>query len=163
MTNTEWVAYLKKIVDFYTEKREVWSKTLDDLNKLLKHTSISNLEDIIHAEALALSYRHLLADEIADFSISKRKLEAELKTLFVQKSLSYINPGPEVPMQVRTAISSKVITTKQLLADDLKYHEQDVLMLEEHIGYLKMIREDLESYAFTIKNRIEFLKIKAGL
>jgi hypothetical protein len=139
-----------KFDEFYSEKREEWQQKTNPLYGISKGgLSSSDSDRIINAQALALSYRQELQEEISYFLNKRTKSDSKVKEEKADKFLFYA-----------TAFGLKTNTgEKSILIDSsIREHKREVDLIDIHIDFLRNTDGNLNSFLFSIKNIIALLE-----
>jgi hypothetical protein len=139
-----------RLEEYFSQKRESWSKQIDPLfNGVdIKFFNKNNVENIIQTQALALSYRQILTEEISFFLNKRSKEEVEFKKLKQDKFLYYA-----IGFGLKTNMGEKMTLIEAHVAE----WERNMNLLENHVEFLRQCNKNLESLGFTIKNITELL------
>lgn len=139
-----------RLEEYFSQKREAWSKQIDPLfNGIdIKFFNKNNVENIIQTQALALSYRQILTEEISFFLNKRSKEEVEFKKLKQDKFLYYA-----IGFGLKTNMGEKMTLIEAHVAE----WERNMNLLENHVEFLRQCNKNLESLGFTIKNITELL------
>lgn len=136
-----------RLEDFYSKKREDWNKTVEPLFVSLKDNfTLEKKEKIIEIQALALSYRQLINEQISYFLNKRSKEEVKLKRLKQDKFVFYA-----VGFGLKTNMGEKTM----LIDGHISENERGIQMIDNYIEYLRSTSKNLESLGFSIKNVIE--------
>ncbi len=144
-----------RMEEFFTGKREDWEKNIDPLFKSLSLdlSSPSNAKTILETQALALSYRQILNEQINVFLTKRSREEAKIKKLRQDKFIFYATG-----FGVKTNMGEKGI----LIDGHLAENERTMEIIEAHITYLRDTVKNLESLGFAVKNMIELMNYLGG-
>jgi hypothetical protein len=149
---------LKQITE---EKKEEWSKNVRDISPLIRS---KNPHDMTDAQALALSYRTMLLDEISYFLSELNEVQSKLKVAKKDKFILYTTgllpdgtrPAPEILRN--PVIGNQKITGPQkemIISGDLNELEKTSQILNDTIEYLRECIKTIDQYMYAIKNRLE--------
>lgn len=137
--NTKYDKYL-------AEKREEWNNKLKPMFVSIKQ----NPDELIELQALCLSYRQMITDEVASFM---NKLSKEI--------INYKNAKADRFMFYATGFGLKTnLSEKSLLIDsELAELQRNKELFETHLEFLKESRSVCDNINWAIKNRIELYKV----
>ena len=139
-----------KFDDFYSEKREEWQKKTDPLYGISRGgLSAADSDRIINAQALALSYRQELQEEISYFLNKRTKSNSKLKEESADKFMFYATA-----FGLKTNTGEKAI----LIDSSVREHKREVDLIDIHIDFLRNTDGNLNSFLFSIKNVIALLE-----
>ena len=136
--------------NFFKEKRETWTKNIEKLFEVLQFDidNPSTSSEIFNAQALALTYKQKMSDEISVF-LNKRTIEvAKLKKLKQDKFLFYA-----IGFQVKTNKGEKDI----LINGHIAQNERTMELIESYIEFLRDSSDNLKTFGYSIKNMIELM------
>lgn len=139
-----------KLEEFFNEKRVDWNKNIEPLFKVLS-TDLSNPSNsriILDAQAVALSFRQQLNEQITFFLNKRSKETVKIKKLRQDKFIFYATG-----FGVKTNLGEKGILIDAHLAEN----DRAIEMIESYIEFLRDTVKNLESLGFSIKNMIELL------
>lgn len=139
-----------RLEEFLVQKRENWNQKIDPLFAGIdfKFFNRNNVENIIQSQALALSYRQILTEEISFFLNKRSKEEVEFKKLKQDKFLYYA-----LGFGLKTNMGEKMTLIEAHVAE----WERNMNLIENHVEFLRQCNKNLESLGFTIKNITELL------
>lgn len=139
-----------KLEEYFNDKRVEWSKNVDPLFKSLSLdlANPSNSKIILDTQAIALSYRQMLNEQI-NFFLNKRSREmTKIKKLKQDKFVFYATG-----FGIKTNMGEKGI----LIDGHLAENERTMEIIESHIQFLRDTVKNLESLGFAIKNMVELM------
>ena len=139
-----------KLEEYFNDKRVEWSKNVDPLFKSLSLdlANPSNSKIILDTQAIALSYRQMLNEQI-NFFLNKRSREmTKIKKLKQDKFVFYATG-----FGIKTNMGEKGI----LIDGHLAENERAMEIIESHIQFLRDTVKNLESLGFAIKNMVELM------
>lgn len=152
--------YNDNLVAIIENKRNEWSKKLLDISPLIRSKDMSDMTD---AQALALSYRTMILDEIA-FFVSELAEEQKFLKEYKRDRLSLYRtgllPSGERPknMSKNPLVGNQKITGGQLetvISGDLSDFEYTYEILQSIIEHLRENVRTIDQYMYAIKNRLE--------
>ena len=139
-----------KLEEYFNDKRSEWSKNVDPLFKSLSLdlTNTTNSKAIIDTQAIALSYRQMLNEQI-NFFLNKRSREmTKIKKLKQDKFVFYATG-----FGIKTNMGEKGI----LIDGHLAENDRAMEIIESYISYMRDTVKNLESLGFAVKNMIELM------
>jgi len=135
-----------KMEEFFKDKRDLWSKNAGQVFDVIKSSlSPSDFKGVVEAQALALSYRQSLNEEISYFLNRRSREEVKLKKLKQSKFLFY-----STGFGLKTNLSEKTI----LIDAHTSENERTMQIIETHIEHLRDTVKSLESFQYSIKNLV---------
>ena len=164
-TSKTYKDYAKKFREHTENERERRDKDLNSLFPILKSTP----EEMYEMQALALSYRHLLADEIAfymnQYFNENKKLRVYKRDRYVYYSTGTLPDGRKPTPQEMTKYAPIVGLVKSksekdmIIEGDLSDHEYLLELLDNHVVFLKECVRTIDHTLYGIKNRLEVMKL----
>ena len=139
-----------KLEEYFNDKRVEWSKNVDPLFKSLSLdlSNPTNSKTILDTQAIALSYRQMLNEQI-NFFLNKRSREmTKIKKLKQDKFIFYATG-----FGVKTNMGEKGI----LIDGHLAENDRALEIIEAYISYMRDTVKNLESLGFAVKNMIELM------
>jgi hypothetical protein len=139
-----------KLEEYFNDKRSEWSKNVDPLFKSLSLdlANPANSKVILDTQAIALSYRQMLNEQI-NFFLNKRSREmTKIKKLKQDKFIFYATG-----FGVKTNMGEKGI----LIDGHLAENDRALEIIEAYISYMRDTVKNLESLGFAVKNMIELM------
>ena len=139
-----------KLEEYFNDKRVEWSKNVDPLFKSLSLdlSNPANSKAILDTQAIALSYRQMLNEQI-NFFLNKRSREmTKIKKLKQDKFIFYATG-----FGVKTNMGEKGI----LIDGHLAENDRALEIIEAYISYMRDTVKNLESLGFAVKNMIELM------
>jgi hypothetical protein len=139
-----------KLEEYFNDKRSEWSKNVDPLFKSLSLdlANPTNSKVILDTQAIALSYRQMLNEQI-NFFLNKRSREmTKIKKLKQDKFIFYATG-----FGVKTNMGEKGI----LIDGHLAENDRALEIIEAYISYMRDTVKNLESLGFAVKNMIELM------
>jgi hypothetical protein len=139
-----------KLEEFFNDRRLEWNNTIEPLFKILSEdmSNPSTSKKILEAQALALSYRQQLNEQINIFLNKRGKETAKIKRLRQDKFIFYATG-----FGIKTNLGEKGI----LIDGHLAENDRCLEMIESFIDFLRDTVKNLESLGYSIKNMIELL------
>jgi hypothetical protein len=139
-----------KMEEFFNEKRTQWNKNTDSIFKVLSTdlSSPSNATAVFDAQADALTLRQQINDSVNYFLNRRSKETSKLKIMRQEKLIFYATGFP-----VKTNTGEKVI----LIEGHISENERTIELIDSYIDFLRDTSKNLESFGFSIKNRIELM------
>ena len=139
-----------KLEEYFNDKRSEWSKNVDPLFKSLSLdlANPANSKVILDTQAIALSYRQMLNEQI-NFFLNKRSREmTKIKKLKQDKFVFYATG-----FGIKTNMGEKGI----LIDGHLAENDRALEIIEAYISYMRDTVKNLESLGFAVKNMIELM------
>jgi hypothetical protein len=139
-----------KLEEYFNDKRSEWSKNVDPLFKSLSLdlANPTNSKVILDTQAIALSYRQMLNEQI-NFFLNKRSREmTKIKKLKQDKFVFYATG-----FGIKTNMGEKGI----LIDGHLAENDRAMEIIEAYISYMRDTVKNLESLGFAVKNMIELM------
>jgi len=139
-----------KMEDFFNDKRIEWSKNVDPLFKTLAldFSVPASHKEILNTQALALSFRQVLNEEVNLFLNKRSKEATKIKRLKQDRFVFYATG-----FGIKTNMGEKGI----LIDGHLAENERTMEIIESHIQFLRDTVKNLESLGFAIKNMVELM------
>lgn len=146
-----WIAEIQKLNDkleeFLFEKRKKWNDTISPLMQKLKTKS---QDEIIELQALALSYRQQLSDELSTYL---NKLSKEMITIKKAEADRFIFYSTGFGIKTNTG-------EKKILFDsELAELERNKEILQTHIEFIRDCRTTCDNVSWALKNKIALMGI----
>lgn len=136
---------------WFDQKRETWAKELDPLFEVVKvEISRETTHRITDTQALALSYRQKITEQISEFLNKRSKQDVKMKRLKQDKFLFYATG-----FGVKTNYGEKQLLIEGHLAEE----QRNIELIENYIEFLRAMNKNLESLQYTLKNIIELYNI----
>ena len=136
-----------RLEDFFNTKREEWSKMIQPLFDVLKfEITTKTSQQILDTQALCLSYRQSLTEQISIFLDKRSKQDVKLKRIKQDKFIWYATS-----FGVKTNMGEKTLLIEAHVSEETR----NVELIENYIELLRQTNKNLESLQFTIKNIIE--------
>lgn len=156
-TKKEYNENLKHIIE---TKRDEWSEKLKDISPLIRS---KNIHDMTDAQALALSYRTMLLDEIGFFVSELAEEQRFLKEYKRDRLCLYktgLLPDGSRPknMSKNPLVGNQKLTGGQfesVISGDLSDFEYTSEVLISVIEHLRENVKTIDQYMYAIKNRLE--------
>ena len=138
-----------KLEEFFNQKREEWNHNLSPLFDVIKISfTLENSSKITEVQSIALSYRQSLNEQISFFLNKRSKEEVKNKRIRQDKFVFYATG-----FGLKTNLGEKSILIDAHLAEN----DRNILLIENHIEFLRNCSINLESLGYTIKNIIELM------
>jgi len=140
-----------RLEDFFTNKREEWKLTLEPLFEVVRlEINTDTSKKITECQAMCLSYRQMLNDQMSVFLDKRSKQVVKLKKLKQDKFIFYA-----VSFGVKTNAGEKTM----LIESHVSEEQRNIELIENYIEFLRQSNRNLESLQFTIKNIIELFNL----
>ncbi len=139
-----------KLEDFFNDKRAEWNKIVEPLFKVLACdlTNPSSSKEILNAQALALTYRQQINEQINLFLNKRSRETTKVKKLRQDKFVFYATG-----FGVKTNLSEKGI----LIDGHLAENDRCIEIIESYIDYLRNTIKNLDSFGYSVKYMVELL------
>ena len=167
MSNSSKAEYNKVLVDETEKKREEWAENLKTLPPLLR----SQVEHMVDANALALSYRTMLLEELHYFMselAQEHKIMKELranKFIFYTTGLMPDGTRPTGKLAAHPLAGNAKLSgpNKELImSGDFSEFEYTIDILSHMIEFLRENIKTIDQTLYSVKNRIEMFNILGG-
>lgn len=136
-----------KLEEFFSSKRIEWSKMIEPLFLVLRiEINTQTSKQIMETQALCLSYRQLLTEQISIFLDRRSKQDVKLKRIKQDKFIWYATS-----FGVKTNMGEKTLLIEAHVAEE----QRNVELIENYIEYLRQTNKNLESLQYTIKNIVD--------
>ena len=136
-----------KLEEYLFEKRKKWNEAIDPLLKKLR---AKTQDEIIDTQALALSYRQQLSDEISTYL---NKLSKEMISIKKAESDRFMFYATGFGLKTNTG------ERKILFDAELAELERNKEILETHIEFIRDCRNTCDQVGWALKNRIQLMGI----
>jgi hypothetical protein len=139
-----------KLEEFFSDKRSEWNKNVEPLFKALSLdlSNPNNSREFLDTQALALSYRQILNEQINFFLNKRSKETTKIKRLRQDKFVFYATG-----FGIKTNLGEKGI----LIDGHLAENDRSLEIIESHIQFMRDTVKNLESLGFAVKNMIELM------
>ena len=138
-----------KLEDYFQLRRDEWNSNLKPLFDVVRQSfTTENSSKIFDTQSLSLSYRQILNEQISFFLNRRTKEEVKNKKIRQEKFLFYATG-----FGLKTNTGEKNILIDAHLAEN----DRNILLIENHIEFLRNTSKNLESLGYTIKNIIELM------
>lgn len=157
-TKAEYNIQVKTIVE---EKKNEWAENIKDLSPLIRSKDPHDMTD---AQALALSYRTMILEELSYWLselANEQKIIKELKRdKFILYSTGLLPDGtrPTGNLMNNPIIGNSKITSGQkemIISGDLSDYEHTLDILTQSIDYFRECIKTIDQYMYSIKNRLD--------
>lgn len=152
------IKYNLELSNIIKGKQSEWATNIKDLTPLLR-TEPHNMTD---ANALALSYRAMVLEEVNYFSSLFADFNKEIKILKKDKFIFYATgllPDGTKPKHGMThpLLGRKMSKTEYdtVISGDLSEQEHTLQLINDMVDFLREIIKTIDGVCFMIKNRIE--------
>lgn len=136
-----------KLESFFNDKRSEWIKLVEPLFDVLKiEINSQSSKQITEMQALCLSYRQLLTEQISIFLDRRSKQDVKLKRIKQDKFIWYATS-----FGIKTNMGEKTLLIEAHVAEE----QRNIELIENYIEFLRQTNKNLESLQFTVKNIIE--------
>jgi threonine synthase len=139
-----------KLEEFFNDKRSDWNKNIEPLFQTLKVdlSNPSNSRQLLDAQAIALTFRQQINEQINFFLNKRSKESTKVKKLKQDKFIFYATG-----FGIKTNLGEKGI----LIDGHLAENERSIELIESYIEFLRDTVRNLETFGFSIKNMIELM------
>jgi hypothetical protein len=139
-----------KLEEFFNNKRVEWNKNIEPLFQTLKiDLSVpSNSRQLLDSQAIALTFRQQINEQINFFLNKRSKESTKVKRLKQDKFIFYATG-----FGIKTNLGEKGI----LIDGHLAENERSIELIESYIEFLRDSVRNLETFGFSIKNMIELM------
>jgi hypothetical protein len=139
-----------KLEEFFNEKRSDWNKNITPLFKVLSLDlgNSSNSRQLLDSQAIALSFRQEINEQINIFLNKRSRETTKIKKLKQDKFIFYATG-----FGVKTNLGEKGI----LIDGHLAENDRTMELIESYIEFLRDTIRNLESFGYSIKNMIELM------
>jgi threonine synthase len=139
-----------KLEEFFNNKRVEWNKNIEPLFQTLKiDLSVpSNSKQLLDSQAIALTFRQQINEQINFFLNKRSKESTKVKRLKQDKFIFYATG-----FGIKTNLGEKGI----LIDGHLAENERSIELIESYIEFLRDSVRNLETFGFSIKNMIELM------
>lgn len=138
-----------RLEEFFKTKREEWNQNIEPLYSVLKiEITNESSKKILEAQAICLSIRQMLTEQISVFLDKRAKADVKLKTLRQEKFIWYATG-----FGVKTNVGEKTL----LIDAHVSESQRNIELIENYIEFMRQCNKNLESFQYTIKNIIELL------
>ncbi len=138
-----------KLEEFFNDKREEWTKNVDPLFDIIRNNfTLESYSKVVDSQALALSLRQKINEQISFFLNKRSKEEVKLKKVKQDKFIFYaLNIG------LKTSLGEK----NTLIDAHIAENERNIQLIENYIEFLRSTSKNLEGLGYTVKNIIELM------
>lgn len=152
------LAYNKELSSIIETKKKEWTENIKDIAPLLR----SKPEQMTDANALALSYRAMLLDEIAYFMSLFANHDKELKELKKDKFIFYATGLLPDGTRPKTGMNHPLLGRKMskteydiVISGDLNEQEFTLQVVNDMVEFLKECIKTIDQMLYSIKNRLD--------
>lgn len=139
-----------KLEDFFNDKRLEWNKICEPLFSSLNIdlTQPSNVRTVLDLQALSLTHRQQINEQINFFLNKRSKETTKIKRLRQDKFIFYATG-----FGIKTNLGEKAI----LIDGHIAENDRCIELIESYIEFLRSTVKNLEGLSFSIKNMIELM------
>jgi len=156
--------YNKELLNIIEEKKEEWSKNVKDLSPLIRS---KNAHDMADAQALGLSYRTMLLDEVSYFLSELTEEQKFLKEFkrdrFCLYKTGLLPDGTRPKNMAKNPLVGNQKTTggqiEMVMSGDLSDFEYTCEILINMVEHLREHIRTIDQYMYAIKNRLELFAV----
>lgn len=140
----------ERLEEFFEVKRNEWNETITPLFKVLSLDldNPASGKQLLDAQALALTYRQNINDQISLFLTKRSRETTKIKKLRQDKFIFYATG-----FGVKTNLGEKGI----LIDGHLSENDRTMELIESYIDFLRDTVRNLETFGYSIKNMIELM------
>jgi hypothetical protein len=139
----------EKYEELFDRQREDWNKNIEPLFEVLKNNfTLEKKDKIIEIQALALSYRQMINEQISMFLNKRSKESVKLKKIKQDKFIFYA-----IGFGLKTNMGEKSILIDAHIAEN----DRSIELIDVHLEFLRSSSKNLESLGYAIKNIIELM------
>lgn len=142
--NEKYFKMNKNTEELLKTQRGQWVEKIEPLLETLR----DGIEEMYEMQATALSYRHIIGDEINFYTTKLSKAIAEQKRIRKDKLINYT-----IKFQVKLNTSEKNVC----IDADTSEMERYIELLQMHIEFLRESVKTLDNLQFAVKNKIALL------
>jgi hypothetical protein len=136
-----------KFEDLFKVKREEWTKLITPLFESIKiDIDSTTSRKIMDIQALTLTYRQSINDEISLYLNRRSKQDVKLKRIKQDKFIWYATS-----FGVKTNMGEKTLLIEAHVAEE----QRNIELIESYIEFLRQSNKNLEALQFSVKNIIE--------
>jgi hypothetical protein len=136
-----------KLEDYFKNNRVSWNERIEPLFEVFKlEINNQSTKRIMETQALCLTFRQALNEEISSFLDRRSKQDVKLKRLKQEKFIWYATS-----FGVKTNMGEKTL----LIDSHVSEEQRNIQLIENYIEFLRQTNKNLESLQFTIKNIID--------
>jgi hypothetical protein len=152
--------YNEKLLEIVEDKKKEWAENIKDLAPLLR----SKPEDMTDANALALSYRVMLLEELSYFMNELARENKILKEMRSEKFIYYTTGlMPDGTRPTGAAAQHPLLGNQRLssgnkdliISGDLSDFEHTYEILSQMIEFLRECVKTIDQTLYAIKNRLD--------
>lgn len=150
-------AYNQELEKIIAEKRQEWLENVKSLAPLMR-TAPEHMTD---AQALAISYRSILLDELGYFYNLFSRHDKELKELkrdkFIYYATGLLPDGTRPKAAAHPLLGRKMTKTEYdtVISGDLREQEYTLQIVNDMVDFLKETIRSIDQTLYAVKNRIE--------
>ena len=133
--------------DFFQTRMNEWNGKINPLFDVLKE-KLTSPDCIMENQALALSYKQIIMEQISLFLSKRSKEDTNLKRLKQDKFVLYAVASP-----LKTNTGEKIMLIEGHIAENQRTLE----LIENHIEFLRSCSKNLDSFSYAIKNIIDLM------
>lgn len=140
----------ERLEEFFESKRKEWNDAVTPLFKVLSLDldNPASAKQLLDAQALALTHRQNINDQISLFLTKRSRETTKIKKLRQDKFIFYATG-----FGVKTNLGEKGI----LIDGHLSENDRTMELIESYIEFLRDTVRNLETFGYSIKNMIELM------
>ncbi len=149
--------YNKQLEDIVLEKRKQWLDNIKSLTPLLR----SEPHHMTDAQALALSYRAILLDELGYFynlfSTHDKTIKELKRDKFIYYATGMLPDGTRPKTAPHPLLGRKMSKTEYdtVISGDLREQEQTLQIINDMVDFVRENIKTIDQLLYAVKNRIE--------
>ena len=126
-----------RLEEFFNGKRLDWSKQIDPLFEVLKiEITTQTSKKIMETQALCLTYRQMITEQISTFLDRRSKQDVKLKRIKQDKFIWYATS-----FGVKTNMGEKSLLIEAHVAEE----QRNVELIENYIEYLRQTNKNFKA------------------
>lgn len=140
----------ERLEDFFENKRKEWNDNITPLFEVLSLDleNPTSGKKLLDSQALSLTYRQKINDQISLFLTKRSRETTKIKKLRQDKFIFYATG-----FGVKTNLGEKGI----LIDGHLSENDRSMELIESYIDFLRDTVKNLETFGYSIKNMIELM------
>lgn len=138
-----------KLEELLERKRGEWNEMISPLFAILKlKFDNNNSQSLLESQSQSLAFRQNINEEISFFLNKRIKEEVKLKKIKQDKFVFYATG-----FGLKTNMGEKSL----LIDGHLAENERNILLIDNHVEFLRSCVKNLESFGYTVKNMIDLM------
>lgn len=157
--------YNESILQIIEDKKKEWAENVKDISPMIRSKDPHDMTD---AQALALSYRTIILEEISHWLTELAKEQKTLKELkrdrFILYTTGLLPDGtrPTGNIANHPIIGNSKVSNGQkemIISGDHADHEHTQEILIQMIEFMRELIKTIDQYMYSIKNRLELFSM----